>query len=176
MKIKVLWGFCGDVEKLGPDTNGDSRSPTRAGQVFENVEDEYAYTLIGKGLVQQFDGSVPAATKPADAPSPKPPGPVVTLQPAPADVKVVGPATGSPEGSGADANPVSGEPAMDAAPNAPAAAAPVTPAAAAPEPSSDAEKGALIAELEAAGAFFDRRWGVAKLAEALKSAQSVKVE
>ncbi|HBS54559.1 MAG TPA: hypothetical protein DEA38_02355 [Stenotrophomonas sp.] len=174
MKIKVLWGFCGDVEKLGPDTNGDSRSPTRAGQVFENVEDEYAYTLIGKGLVQQFDGAAPAATKPADTPSPNHPAPVVTLQPAPADVKVVGPTTSSPEGSGADAPPVSGEAAVDAAPNAPAAAATATTAAA--EPSSDAEKAALIAELEAAGAVFDRRWGVPKLAEALKSAQGAKVD
>lgn len=173
MKIKVLWGFCGDVEKLGPDTNGDSRSPTRAGQVFENVEDEYAYTLIGKGLVQQFDGAAPAATKPAAAPSPSQPGPVVTLQPAPADIKVVGPSTGGAEESGADAPPVSGEAApIDAAPNAPATAAPT----AAAELGSDAEKAALVAELEAAGAVFDRRWGVAKLAEALKSAQGAKVE
>lgn len=168
MKIKVLWGFCGDVEKLGPDTNGDSRSPTRAGQVFENVEDEYAYTLIGKGLVQQFDGAAPATTKPAAAPSPSQPGPVVTLQPAPADIKVAGPSTGSAEESGADAPPVSGEAAaIDAAPTAPAAAA---------ELGSDAEKAALVAELEAAGVVFDRRWGVAKLAEALKSAQGAKVE
>ncbi|MEN5204047.1 hypothetical protein ABE473_06270 [Stenotrophomonas sp. TWI700] len=168
MKIKVLWGFCGDVEKLGPDTNGDSRSPTRAGQVFENVQDEYAYTLIGKGLVQQFDGAAPAATKPAAAPSPSQPGPVVTLQPAPADIKVVGPSTGSAEESGADAPPVSGEAApIDAAPTAPAAAG---------EVGSDAEKAALVAELEAAGVVFDRRWGVAKLAEALKSAQGAKVE
>ncbi|OWQ56404.1 hypothetical protein CEE60_02715 [Stenotrophomonas maltophilia] len=173
MKIKVLWGFCGDVEKLGPDTNGDSRSPTRAGQVFENVEDEYAYTLIGKGLVQQFDGAAPAATKPAAAPSPSQPGPVVTLQPAPADIKVVGPSTGSAEESGADAPPVSGEAApIDAAPTAPATVAPT----AAAELGSDAEKAALVAELEAAGAVFDRRWGVAKLAEALKSAQGAKVE
>lgn len=173
MKIKVLWGFCGDVEKLGPDTNGDSRSPTRAGQVFENVEDEYAYTLIGKGLVQQFDGAAPAATKPAAAPSPSQPGPVVTLQPAPADIKVVGPSTGSAEESGADAPPVSGEAApIDAAPTATATAAPT----AAAELGSDAEKAALVAELEAAGAVFDRRWGVAKLAEALKSAQGAKVE
>lgn len=168
MKIKVLWGFCGDVEKLGPDTNGDSRSPTRAGQVFENVEDEYAYTLIGKGLVQQFDGAAPAATKPAAAPSPSQPSPVVTLQPAPAEIKVVGPSTGIAEESGADAPPVSGEAApIDAAPTAPAAAA---------ELGSDAEKAALVAELEAAGVVFDRRWGVAKLAEALKSAQGAKVE
>lgn len=175
MKIKVLWGFCGDVEKLGPDTNGDSRSPTRAGQVFENVEDEYAYTLIGKGLVQQFDGAAPAATKPAAAPSPSQPGPVVTLQPAPADIKVVGPSTGGAEEGGADAPPVSGEAApIDAVPTAPAAAA-AAPAAAA-EVGSDAEKAALVAELEAAGVVFDRRWGVAKLAEALKSAQGAKVD
>lgn len=160
MKIKVLWGFCGDVEKLGPDTNGDSRSPTRAGQVFENVEDEYAYTLIGKGLVQQFVGSAPAFTKPAAAPSPSQPGPVVTLQPAPADIKMVGPSTGGAEEGGAEAAPVSGE-------AAPAAAA---------ELGSDAEKTALVAELEAAGVVFDRRWGVAKLAEALKSAQGAKVD
>ncbi|HYQ54239.1 MAG TPA: hypothetical protein VES70_27835 [Pseudomonas sp.] len=173
MKIKVLWGFCGDVEKLGPDTNGDSRSPTRAGQVFENVEDEYAYTLIGKGLVQQFDGSAPASTKPAAAPSPSQPGPVVTLQPAPADIKVVGPSTGGAEEGGAEAAPVSGEAAsVDAASTAPAEAAPT----AAAELGSDAEKTALVAELEAAGVVFDRRWGVAKLAEALKSAQGAKVD
>ncbi|WP_312237791.1 hypothetical protein [Stenotrophomonas sp.] len=175
MKIKVLWGFCGDVEKLGPDTNGDSRSPTRAGQVFENVEDEYAYTLIGKGLVQQFDGSAPASRKPAAAPSPSQPGPVVTLQPAPADIKVVAPSTVSAGEGGAEAATVSGEAAHgDEAPSAPAAAA-AAPAAAA-ELGSDAEKAALVAELEAAGVVFDRRWGVAKLAEALKSAQGAKAE
>lgn len=175
MKIKVLWGFCGDVEKLGPDTNGDSRSPTRAGQVFENVEDEYAYTLIGKGLVQPFDGSAPTSTKPAAAPSPSQPGPVVTLQPAPTDIKVVGPSTGSAEVGGTEAATASGEAAsVDTAPTAPAAAAAA--AAAAADLGSDAEKAALVAELEAAGVVFDRRWGVAKLAEALKSAQGAKVD
>lgn len=175
MKIKVLWGFCGDVEKLGPDTNGDSRSPTRAGQVFENVEDEYAYTLIGKGLVQPFDGSAPTSTKPAAAPSPSQPGPVVTLQPAPTGIKVVGPTTGSAEDGGTEAATASGEAAsVDTAPTAPlaAAAAPV----AAADLGSDAEKAALITELEAAGITFDRRWGVAKLAEALKSAHGAKAE
>lgn len=55
MKIKALWGFIGDVQKLG----GDS-AKVKAGQVFEDADDEYAHTLIGKGLVEEIS----AETKP----------------------------------------------------------------------------------------------------------------
>jgi hypothetical protein len=176
MKIKVLWGFCGDVDKLGPDTNGDKASLTRAGQVFENVESEYAHTLIGKALVQQLGDAAPAFTKPATPPVPSEPGPTVTL-PAPSDTKVVAPATTSAapaEGNGEStfgAEAVTGEAGKTTDTTTGAAAV-----AAAAELGTDAEKTALIAELEAAGATFDRRWGVAKLAEALRSAQGAKAD
>ena len=45
MKIKIAWGFRGNAEKLGADS-----ATIRAGQVFDNVEAEYAHLLIGKGL------------------------------------------------------------------------------------------------------------------------------
>jgi hypothetical protein len=179
MKIKVLWGFCGDVEKLGPDTNGDKVSLTRAGQVFEHAEDEYAHTLIGKALVQQLGDAAPASTKPATAPFPSQPGPAVTLQPAPFDIKVVGLATTSADPDEAVGAPSVGVEALTGATGnitttTTTTSAPAPPATA--ELGTEAEKAALITELEAAGVTFDRRWGVAKLAEALKSAQGAKAE
>ncbi len=177
MKIKVLWGFCGDVEKLGPDTNGDKASLTRAGQVFENVENEYAHTLIGKALVQQLGEAAPASTKPATAPVPSQPGPAVTLQPAPADFKVVGSATTSADpGEGGGALSVGVEALTGATGNITATATSAPAPTALAELGAEAEKAALITKLEAAGVTFDRRWGVAKLAEALKSAHGAKAE
>lgn len=52
MKIKTLWGFIGNAEKLGADS---SRVP--AGKVFDDVEDEYGHALIGKGLAERIDES-----------------------------------------------------------------------------------------------------------------------
>lgn len=48
MKAKAKWGFIGDAKKLGVDS-----AKVVAGQVFENVEDEYGYALIGKGLIEE---------------------------------------------------------------------------------------------------------------------------
>ena len=169
MKIKVLWGFCGDVDKLGPDTNGDKVSLTRAGQVFENVENEYAHTLIGKALVQQLGDAAPTSTKPATTPVPSQPGPAVTLQPPLADIKVIGSdTTDAARGEG------NGESTFGAEAATSEAGKPTDTTGAGL--GTDDEKTALIADLEAAGVTFDRRWGVAKLAEALKSAQSAKAE
>jgi len=63
MKIRTLWGFEGDPAKLGV-----ALARIHAGEVLEDVEDEYAYGLIGKGLaVQVTDGAAPKETKPAMA-------------------------------------------------------------------------------------------------------------
>lgn len=51
MKIKAKWGFVGDAAKLKADS-----AKVKAGQVFEDVDDEYAHILIGKGLAEEFDG------------------------------------------------------------------------------------------------------------------------
>ncbi|MCT5586652.1 hypothetical protein LZL78_31635 [Pseudomonas aeruginosa] len=45
MKIKAKWGFVGDAVKLGAES-----AKVKAGQEFEDVDDEYAHILIGKGL------------------------------------------------------------------------------------------------------------------------------
>lgn len=61
MKIKALWGFIGDAKKLGADS-----AKVKAGQVFEDADDEYAQTLIGKGLAEEVGAATkPKATKPA---------------------------------------------------------------------------------------------------------------
>lgn len=61
MKIKALWGFIGDAKKLGADS-----AKVKAGQVFEDADDEYAHTLIGKGLAEEVGAETkPKATKPA---------------------------------------------------------------------------------------------------------------
>lgn len=63
MKIRTLWGFEGDPTKLGV-----AFARIRAGEGLEDVEDEYAHGLIGKGLaVQVTDGAAPKETKPATA-------------------------------------------------------------------------------------------------------------
>lgn len=51
MKIKILWGFVGDAAKL-KTTNPH----VRAGEVFDDVDPEYAHLLIGKGLAAEHDG------------------------------------------------------------------------------------------------------------------------
>lgn len=66
MKIKVIWGFVGNGALLGHDSN-----KVKAGAVFEDVDDEYAHTLIGKNLAVELDGNgkprlfKPKETKPA---------------------------------------------------------------------------------------------------------------
>lgn len=50
MKIKVVWGFVGNALLLGSATTA-----VKAGQVFDDVEDEYAHALIGKGLAVELD-------------------------------------------------------------------------------------------------------------------------
>lgn len=45
MKIKVVWGFLGDPSQL----QGEG-GRVRAGDIIDNVGNEYAHALIGKGL------------------------------------------------------------------------------------------------------------------------------
>lgn len=66
MHIKTLWGFVGNGQLLGADSN-----KVKAGATFDDVNDEYAHALIGKGLAVEVDGSdkaklaKPKNTKPA---------------------------------------------------------------------------------------------------------------
>ncbi|WP_207864904.1 hypothetical protein [Pseudomonas sp. 58(2021)] len=60
MKIKALWGFVGNAELLGAVS-----AQVKSGQEFENVDDEYAHVLLGKGLVVELDANgKPKAAKP----------------------------------------------------------------------------------------------------------------
>lgn len=52
MKIKILWGFVGSGLLLGADSN-----KVKAGAIFDEVNDEYANTLIGKGLAVEVDAN-----------------------------------------------------------------------------------------------------------------------
>ncbi len=63
MKIKALWGFVGNADLL--KTN--SPKVTR-GQVFEDADEEYGYTLVGKGLVEELgaDGK-PKVARPKES-------------------------------------------------------------------------------------------------------------
>ncbi|MCK8669295.1 hypothetical protein M1M11_30910 [Pseudomonas azerbaijanoccidens] len=65
MKIKALWGFVGNAALLGAGV--ESPKVTR-GQVFEDADDEYAHTLLGKQLVVELgaDGK-PKVSKPKDS-------------------------------------------------------------------------------------------------------------
>jgi len=61
MKIKALWGFIGNARILGAAT-----SKVVAGQVFDDVDDEYGHALVGKGLAEEIIGEgKPKAGKPA---------------------------------------------------------------------------------------------------------------
>jgi len=66
MKIKALWGFVGNAELLGVDS-----PKVKSGQEFEDVDDEYAHVLLGKGLAVELDANgkpkvaKPKSTKPA---------------------------------------------------------------------------------------------------------------
>ena len=52
MKVKVLWGFEGDPDKVKIN-NGR----VAAGETLDLDDEEYAYQLIGKGLAVLDDGS-----------------------------------------------------------------------------------------------------------------------
>ena len=68
MKIKILWGFVGNGELLGADSN-----KVKAGTVFDEVDDEYAHALIGKGLAAEIgDDDKPRLTKPKETKSAAP--------------------------------------------------------------------------------------------------------
>lgn len=66
MKIKILWGFVGNGLLLGANSN-----KIKAGVTFDEADDEYAHTLIGKGLAVEVDANgkprlaKPKETKPA---------------------------------------------------------------------------------------------------------------
>jgi hypothetical protein len=85
MKIKILWGFVGNGLLLGGDSN-----KVKAGTAFEEADDEYAHTLIGKGLAVEVDGNgkskltKPKGTKPGT----------------PAENKDAGPAPENKDGNG----------------------------------------------------------------------------
>jgi hypothetical protein len=62
MKIKILWGFVGNGQLLGAESN-----KVKAGAVFEEADDEYAHTLIGKGLAVEIDANgKPRVVKPKE--------------------------------------------------------------------------------------------------------------
>ena len=61
MKIKAKWGVVGDASKLKSNS-----TKVRAGQVFDDVDDEYAHILLGKGLAEEvIDKAKPKESKPA---------------------------------------------------------------------------------------------------------------
>ncbi len=124
-----------------------SSADVKAGQVFEGVDPEYAHVLIGKGLVVQL----PAGAAPKEA---KPAKPTETKQDT----------SGSPAGDGVATAEGQSEDEGEAGASDDAAAG---------ESTGD-EKQQLIQQLEAAGAEFDRRWGIARLAAALEEAQKSK--
>lgn len=60
MKVKVLWGFEGDPDKVKVNNGRVS-----AGEVIDLDDEEYAHRLIGKGLAALDDGTGPKANKQA---------------------------------------------------------------------------------------------------------------
>ncbi|TYO83664.1 hypothetical protein DQ397_000748 [Pseudomonas sp. CK-NBRI-02] len=63
MKIKILWGFVGNGALLKADSN-----KIKAGTVFDDADDEYAHSLIGKGLAEEVgDDGKPKAAKPKES-------------------------------------------------------------------------------------------------------------
>ncbi|MFI8572108.1 hypothetical protein ACIGEO_11370 [Stenotrophomonas bentonitica] len=72
MKIRTKWGFIGNAVKLNADSN-----LVKAGQTFD-ADDEYAHTLIGKGLAVAVEVDAGAKgnkeAKPNAPQSPKPEG------------------------------------------------------------------------------------------------------
>lgn len=63
MRIKAVWGFVGNAVLLGSEATA-----VKAGQVFDDVDDEYAHALIGKGLVEEIEADgKPKVTKAKEA-------------------------------------------------------------------------------------------------------------
>ena len=58
MKVKVLWGFEGDPDKVKVNNGRVS-----AGEIIELDDEEYGHRLIGKGLAALDDGAAPKANK-----------------------------------------------------------------------------------------------------------------
>lgn len=58
MKVKVLWGFEGDPEKVKTQSGRVS-----AGQILDLNDEEFGHQLIGKGLVALEDGTGPKGNK-----------------------------------------------------------------------------------------------------------------
>lgn len=59
MKVKVLWGFEGDPDKVKVNNGRVS-----AGEVLDLEDEEYAHRLIGKGLAAlDKEGSTPKTNK-----------------------------------------------------------------------------------------------------------------
>lgn len=62
MKIKTVWSFAGNGTLLGASSNN-----VKAGETFDEADDEYAHTLIGKGLAVEVDASgKPRAVRPKE--------------------------------------------------------------------------------------------------------------
>jgi len=63
MHIKALWGFVGNAELLGA-----ASTKVKRGQEFEKADDEYAHTLLGKGLAVELDANgKPKLAKPKES-------------------------------------------------------------------------------------------------------------
>ncbi|WP_273823030.1 hypothetical protein [Pseudomonas asplenii] len=63
MKIRALWGFTGNAALLGTES-----AKVKRGEVFEEADDEYGHTLVGKGLVEELsDDGKPKAAKPKES-------------------------------------------------------------------------------------------------------------
>ena len=74
MKIKAKWGFIGNALLLGAQS-----SKVTAGQTFDNVDEEYGHTLVGKGLAEQASDEAKPRTSRQTAPrTARPAGPEVT--------------------------------------------------------------------------------------------------
>lgn len=58
MKLKVLWGFEGDPDKVKVNNGRVS-----AGEIIDLDDEEYGHRLIGKGLAALDDGAAPKANK-----------------------------------------------------------------------------------------------------------------
>ncbi|WP_217477317.1 DUF7302 family protein [Stutzerimonas stutzeri] len=96
MKIKAKWGFIGNARLLGV-----ASAKVVAGQVFDDVDDEYAHTLIGKGLAQPAVDEAPAKPKPTAQRTNKPAAPKETKPVEPLQTQLV------PTSEGAGAAPES---------------------------------------------------------------------
>ncbi|MBI6798664.1 hypothetical protein [Pseudomonas syringae] len=68
MKVRAVWSFVGNPALLKADSGRVKR-----GDVFEDIDSEYAHTLIGKGLVQELgDDGKPKIAKAKESKAAKP--------------------------------------------------------------------------------------------------------